>query len=859
MKRSNIRIVFLIILPLFLWASASGQTQYRLAEQDSMALVAFYHATDGPNWTSNQNGFGLEDLSSEWQGIYYGGFNKWLEGPVRDWFGVELQLRAIPNSSDSIYRVVRLWPVIGRRTDGQNQLKGYIPREVGLLTALEGLYVNGNNGLEWSELPDDLYHSGLKYLDIESAWFGGEISDAFRQCSDIRKMNFRYNYIDYMPTLDFLDAEGLYKLEGTQWFYSTRLSLAMAEKNVDYFYTISSNPKEFGVEYRDLFDVGDEQEFVAPLGSSVEMECTSAGEQEEYITYQWFKNGLSMFGKTDRILSIASVAESDYAEYTVRITNDYVKAYDANSNYGEVFTKPKHLVSDPVPPEIMWAETTYNGKELKLRFSKPMETGAAGYDGFTITAGARTLTATAARTQGRTGEDVILSLNEPVYVGDAVSIDYGGTVLADKNGGLLLPLSDSTVKNMVRSEPVLLSANTTRNGRGIEVWFDNYLDESFINASDFSITRAGDNTIAAATLIPGEVDSHISSGVLLSLTEPVLDSTEVLTVRYTRGELAGLYSGVVNTSADTDVSNDVSLVFTDVLLTFEDGSKSLEDILIEASWELVPVQMYDDGTHGDTLADDHNWACTASLVDEQYTWDVISRTYATTYDTTWVEDSETGVITIVLSPNEDIQDSLLSEGVVLEFEVLNEEVNGSTSFGINNKTVAFNVTLAVSSENVYLMGIEEDWGTGLQMTYMEGEYIYTVSVPGFTQGDRITYNYRDGNNWENQTAEPRSYDVQAEGNTLNDVFGGFTGASDNQIEKQPLLYPNPAADRLHISGLENTSSIEIYSLSGQLMNCQKPSFDAVYETDVSDFEPGLYLVKLITGRGTTHLLKFIKY
>ena len=117
--------------------SLQSQADYKLAEQDSLALVAFYWATDGPNWTSNQDGFGFDDLSSEWQEKYDGQFNKWFDGPAKDWFGVRVEKRAIPNSPDSTYRVTWLWPVIGRRTDGQNGLDGYVPREIGLIPPIE--------------------------------------------------------------------------------------------------------------------------------------------------------------------------------------------------------------------------------------------------------------------------------------------------------------------------------------------------------------------------------------------------------------------------------------------------------------------------------------------------------------------------------------------------------------------------------------------------------------------------------------------------------------------------------------------------------------------------------------------------
>lgn len=859
MNKTYFKISLLFILALLFCGQVRAQSDYKLVEQDSLALVAFYNATDGPNWTSNQEGFSRDDLSTEWQEKYHGGFNNWFDGPAKDWFGVKVEKRPIPNSSDSAYRVTWLWPVIGRRTDGQNGLDGYVPREVGLLTALEDFRVNGNNGFEWTELPDDLYHPTLQQLDIESAWFGGGISDVFRQCTDIRKMNFRYNYIDYMPILDFLDADALYALSGTQWFYSTRLSFAIAEKTIDHFYTVSSNPKEFGVEYRDLFDVGDEQEIVASVGSSVELECTSAGEREEYITYQWYKNGLSMFGKKDRTLTISSVKESDYADYTVKITNEYVKEYDANSNYGEVFTKAFHLVGEPIPPLVEWAQSSYNGKEIVLRFSKPMDTGASGFEGFTIHAGFVSGSAIAARTEGRLNRDYVITLDKPLEYGDVISLDFSGSGVVDQNGGALEDFSGMAVENLVRPEPHLLSATTTKDGSGVLAYFDTYIDPGSINPNDFTITRDGNGAISSASLADGDLDGHISKTVLLTLVESIADSTEVLSLKFSKGDLAGLYSGVAASSEEIEVDNQVSLDLMEVLFTFEDGSNTIEDVLIDASWRLDPLQMYDDGTHGDTLASDHNWATVASLVDDSYAWDVLSRVSTITYDTTRVEDPETGIITIIATPTEVHTDSILSEDVLLGFEVLIKEVTGVTSFGIMNLTVTFTVRLDHASEEVFLMGIENDWGVGIQMSPLNEDHSYSVTLRGYTFGDVIKYNYRDGSNWENQTVEPRSYVVHAGDNLIHDIFGNFTTSLENQAQSEAILYPNPVSDVLYINGLENQTGIKIYSSSGQCLFNSLNQSERMFRTDVSYYLPGVYLVNLTFIDGNKLFLKFIKY
>ena len=122
-----------------------------------------------------------------------------------------------------------------------------------------------------------------------------------------------------------------------------------------------------------MFDVGDEIEIVAPIGSTVELICNDAGMREESITYQWFKDGLSKFGKKDKTYTISDISESDYGHYTTRITNEYVKAYDQNGNYGEVFTKGYHIVASPVPPIIERGIVSNNGQYIDPLFLQTYE------------------------------------------------------------------------------------------------------------------------------------------------------------------------------------------------------------------------------------------------------------------------------------------------------------------------------------------------------------------------------------------------------------------------------------------------------------------------------------------------------
>ncbi len=857
MKAKN--IIKLIVLILFLNSTGilHAQSVYKVAEQDSLALLAFYNATDGPNWISNQDGFGLSSLTSEWQGVYSGGFNKWLEGPVKDWFGVTVEKLPIPNSTDSVYRVVRIWPVIGRRTDGQNGLKGYIPREVGLLTALKDFRVNGNAGFSGTEIPDDIYHKSLEYLDIEASWFDGDISNAFRNCTGIRKMNFRYNNIDYMPTLDFLSIDALNNLSGTQWFYSTQLSLAIFEKSIEYFKSVSDKTKAIQLEMRDVNNVGDEIEIVAPVGSSVQMECTAAGKKEEFITYQWYKNGLSRFGQTKRVYSISSVKESDYGDYTVKITNDYVKEFDENTNWGEVYTKAIHLVSEPVPPVIEWAKTSYNGKKIQLRFSKPMSKLAAGFEGFSISAGGRTIQAIVAKTEGRLDKDLILTLSEEIKEGEIVILNYTGSAVVDKNSGVLQTVSNYTVDNMVRKEPAIETAQTTKDGTGIELIFDNYIDAVSINKADFTVNGNNDYSIVSATLKSGKINSHISKVVLLTLSNPVTDSTEVIKVSYTKGNLSGFLSGVAETFSNINVINQIILDNTEVFLYFEDGSGKIGNALIQTSWKINPIQLYDDGTNGDQVANDKTWTIKTSLVDEKYSWDVIARETIQTYDTVTTTDPVTGVITQTITPLQLYNDSVLSENIILEFVVADDTVAGLTRFGIMNVPVTFNVTLSESSDEVFLMGINDDWGVGISMIKTGDSNTYSVTLNGYTNGDILNYNYRNGNIWENNTALSRSYKVEAGENIINDMFSVFTalGSLENKSYK---LYPNPVKHILNIPSSSTINFLEIYNVSGQIMYRKYFSSENSVIIDVSHFEDGIYYLKITEDNGIMSSQKFIK-
>jgi len=108
MKTKTATILFMLFLLNF-------STTAQVLEQDSLALVAFYNSTGGPNWNNNTG---------------------WLTGPVSTWYGVTVEGG----------RVVEL-------TLYQNDLNGIIPEEVGNLTQLRKFKL-GHDQYLTGEIPE---------------------------------------------------------------------------------------------------------------------------------------------------------------------------------------------------------------------------------------------------------------------------------------------------------------------------------------------------------------------------------------------------------------------------------------------------------------------------------------------------------------------------------------------------------------------------------------------------------------------------------------------------------------------------------------------------------------------------------
>jgi len=104
--------LYCLVIELLLYIGVALGTinayRYKILSKDSLALVSFYHSTNGENWTNNTN---------------------WLSSqPLSTWYGVTVDSN----------RVIYLDLI-------ENNLTGTLPPEIGDLTELDSLHLAYND------------------------------------------------------------------------------------------------------------------------------------------------------------------------------------------------------------------------------------------------------------------------------------------------------------------------------------------------------------------------------------------------------------------------------------------------------------------------------------------------------------------------------------------------------------------------------------------------------------------------------------------------------------------------------------------------------------------------------------------
>ncbi|MFC2104718.1 choice-of-anchor Q domain-containing protein, partial [Bacteroidota bacterium] len=148
--------------------------------QDSLALLALYNTTNGPNWSSNN----------------------WLTCPVAEWTGITLdndgRVKSINLYQKELNGIIP--PEIGSLTKLEsldlywNKLSGSIPKEIGNLVNLEFLYLNYNHLT--GSIPSELGNlTSLRYLHLNLNRFSGTIPPELGSLTNLITLYLKDNYL----------------------------------------------------------------------------------------------------------------------------------------------------------------------------------------------------------------------------------------------------------------------------------------------------------------------------------------------------------------------------------------------------------------------------------------------------------------------------------------------------------------------------------------------------------------------------------------------------------------------------------------------------------------------------------------
>ena len=149
---------------------------------DREALVAFYHATNGPGWKINEHWLSDRPLG-EWYGVTVGRSGRVIE--------LDLEKNQLSGT---------ISPELAQLSDleelslSDNRLSGAIPPEFGQLFALEWLYLSSNNLS--GEIPAELGElSKLVRLDLQNNQLRGEIPSEIGQLFNLIWLDLENNQL----------------------------------------------------------------------------------------------------------------------------------------------------------------------------------------------------------------------------------------------------------------------------------------------------------------------------------------------------------------------------------------------------------------------------------------------------------------------------------------------------------------------------------------------------------------------------------------------------------------------------------------------------------------------------------------
>lgn len=87
-----------------------------------------------------------------------------------------------------------------------------------------------------------------------------------------------------------------------------------------------------------------------------------------------------------------------------------------------------------------------------------------------------------------------------------------------------------------------------------------------------------------------------------------------------------------------------------------------------------------------------------------------------------------------------------------------------------------------------------------------------------------------------------------------DVHTTALGTYESNSRSKIQIFPNPVSDIIRVSGVESAQSVQIYNMTGQLV--QSEAFSS--KINISQLTSGVYLLRIFTKGFQIHEFKFVK-
>jgi len=230
-----------------------------------------------------------------------------------------------------------------------------------------------------------------------------------------------------------------------------------------------------------------------------------------------------------------------------------------------VLKQGEGMVPNPVLKKVRLKAPT----GVELTFDKPMSDPSAEINNYKVF---DTITNFVQSAALKTGDSttIVLTMKYSIKANRYIPVSYFPGNQTSADGGLLEPFGPVLDQTLI---PAYLSSSTTKDGTGVKVAFNKNLMDTSVHNSNFIVLVNNKQNIVTQTTLNGTKDT-----LLLTLTNRIINTTDVVTVTYQPGSLTTSDSLKVTSFIAKSVTNGV------LVPTFVSASSSTDGTSIQITF-----------------------------------------------------------------------------------------------------------------------------------------------------------------------------------------------------------------------------------------------------------------------------------